>query len=1384
MKHNISNIALRAALIYGLFGALWIAVSDNIVSALFNDINIIQTISIYKGWAFVGITALLLYYALRAQLYRWSIESKRRQFVESELAEKEIQYKLITENVSDVIWVLDLTTSNFLYVSPSVEKLRGFTVNEVLSQTMAEAISPVSQNFLAAVIPERLAEFSNGISKSYTDEIEQPHKDGRTIITETTTRFVKNKKTGHYEVYGASRDIFERKQAEQILQKSEQRFHSAFDSMLEGAQILGFDWSYLYINAAAELHNQRPSNELLGKRYMDMWPGIESTTVFFEIKRCMNERIVKQIENEFIFPSGVAGWFNLSIQPVPEGVLILSFDITERKRAEKQVLQMKRLYATLSEVNQMIVRVKNREELYQSICDVCVTFGKFSVVWIGLMDETTGDIVPIAANGFDLKQWPFEYPNIHRGVLQNGVSVKAFLTSKVVTSEDIQTDERSKGVQHQLRTLDYHSLASLPIKFGGKTIGIVNLISSEIGLFNAQDEVGLLEEMSIDISFALDTMERERIRQQWADAFEHCGHGIAIGLPSGKLLTCNPAFARDHGTTVAEISSMPILDMYEPQYHEHMKQLIAQSDNTGSVQFIANKIRKDKSIFTAQMDLVSVRDESGKVKYRVATQLDITQRKNAEDALQNSESKFRSYIEHAPLGVMITDRNGIYKEVNPAAAQMFGYGMTELIGKSLTDLLSPQSLETGLQNFERLIVENISFDEYQMVRKDGKAIWVFVDAVKLNENSFLGFCQDTTIRKHFESELQKLSIAVEQSPVTIMITDTEGIIEYVNPVFTDISGFAYSEVFGKSVNILSTSTTPQETYTDMWRTIKEGKTWKGEFDNKKKNGELFTERATISPIKNDHGIITHFIAVKEDITGIQKSKKRIAEQSLMMKQLFDGSPTATVLMDAAKKVINANDAFVSLFGYSRNELYGKDVNTLIIPESKFEESEYLDNELALNHDVHLIESIRKNKAGIEIEVLISGLPVIIDGSIVSYYFMYLDISQQKMLQKQLIQAQKMEGIGTLAAGIAHDFNNILGIMTGYTSFLTTQRNNPEKFEHSIESMLKAGDRGASLVRQLLTFARKTTVKITSININETINELMKLLNETFPKNITITTSLLNDLPTINADASQIHQVILNLCVNARDAMPKGGKVTITTELIESDSFDRPMPKIISTSYVKLCIQDTGTGIPEEIRERIFEPFFTTKEFGKGTGLGLSVVFGIIERHNGTIFVDSDLEKGTIFTIFLPVPESAVTKKNHAKEIHVENTGGSETILLIEDEAMLKELMVSFMESKGYRVLSANDGSEGYDLFKVNQNFISAVFTDYGLPGIDGLELAKNILSLRPSMKIALASGYLDPSVHQEIEQIQNIQFIGKPYETADVMKIIRTMIDEQKKLIS
>ncbi|MGE5313743.1 MAG: ATP-binding protein [Acidobacteriota bacterium] len=382
-------------------------------------------------------------------------------------------------------------------------------------------------------------------------------------------------------------------------------------------------------------------------------------------------------------------------------------------------------------------------------------------------------------------------------------------------------------------------------------------------------------------------------------------------------------------------------------------------------------------------------------------------------------------------------------------------------------------------------------------------------------------------------------------------------------------------------------------------------------------------------------------------------------------------------------------------------------------------------------------------------------------------------------EDRLFHAQKMDSIGTLAAGIAHDFNNILGIMMGYADLLRLHLGRPEKAAHALAMMTNAINRGAGLVKQLLTFARKTPTIYAPTNVNTIINELRALFHETFPKTITIELALADDLPEIDADATQLHQVVLNLCVNARDAMPRGGTLSISTGIAASGAIREKRHEYPPRRYVTITIADTGMGMDEAVQKRIFEPFFTTKEPGKGTGLGLSVVFGIIENHHGAIDVRSERGKGTVFTLYLPVPAGGVILHPTDAAMDEAAGSGSETILLVEDEPMLRSLISEGLTAQGYRVISAGDGKEGFDLYRTHKEEIAVVFSDIGLPGIDGIEMARRIRADNPQAKIILASGYLSPEARREMETAGLRDFIQKPCPIPAVVRKIRATIDEE-----
>lgn len=384
------------------------------------------------------------------------------------------------------------------------------------------------------------------------------------------------------------------------------------------------------------------------------------------------------------------------------------------------------------------------------------------------------------------------------------------------------------------------------------------------------------------------------------------------------------------------------------------------------------------------------------------------------------------------------------------------------------------------------------------------------------------------------------------------------------------------------------------------------------------------------------------------------------------------------------------------------------------------------------------------------------------------------------LESQLIQAQKLESLGTLASGIAHDFNNILSIIMGHTSVLSLNRENPEKFTQHVFALQKAAERGASLVRQLLTFARKTEFRLEFLHLNDIILEIVKLISQTFPKNLVLELDLKENLPKLKMDSNQIHQVILNLCVNARDAMPKGGKLRIETLETDFREIKAGYSKSKADRYVLLRITDNGSGMDEKIKNRIFEPFFTTKEIGKGTGLGLALAYSVIENHKGWIEVKSALGEGTSFSIFLPVQrdKTELAIRSQLSEERTADSGGDEVILLIEDEDLLRDMLFSLLESKGYKVHTAKDGEEGLEKFLIHHSEIRLVFSDLGLPKLGGEEVVKRIRAIHSSVKIILASGFIEPGIKSALEDLGVNLFLQKPYMGNDVLIGIRSVLDE------
>jgi signal transduction histidine kinase/ActR/RegA family two-component response regulator len=386
-----------------------------------------------------------------------------------------------------------------------------------------------------------------------------------------------------------------------------------------------------------------------------------------------------------------------------------------------------------------------------------------------------------------------------------------------------------------------------------------------------------------------------------------------------------------------------------------------------------------------------------------------------------------------------------------------------------------------------------------------------------------------------------------------------------------------------------------------------------------------------------------------------------------------------------------------------------------------------------------------------------------------------DVEERRRLEEQLRQAQRLESIGTLAGGIAHDFNNILNLIMGYTSLIQHSAGDASKLEQSVEIIKDTVKRGSSLVQQLLSIFRKTELSFEPVDINSFLEKLEVLLRETFPRTIEVSLELRPDLPAIMADANQLNQVMLNLCVNARDAMPNGGNLVLTTGVVASSQLRERFQEAKENDYAWIRVADTGFGMDEATRSRIFEPFFSTKEPGQGTGLGLAVVYGIIRSHSGFVDVESAPGRGAIFHVYFPIPapptgdiETAETMEDDDSEASG-STAGGQTILFVEDEPRQLTLMQTFLESEGYRVLSARDGAQAVDVFLRHKHEIAVVLLDIGLPKMNGWEAFLKMKEQSAELKAIFATGYISPEIEAGMASGEISGLIMKPYQLDDVL---------------
>lgn len=737
-------------------------------------------------------------------------------------------------------------------------------------------------------------------------------------------------------------------------------------------------------------------------------------------------------------------------------------------------------------------------------------------------------------------------------------------------------------------------------------------------------------------------------------------NGIVTVDSRGNIDFFNRAAERLFGFTSDEVVGRNVTTLIPERYRNAHKAGLERYLKMGEPRIIGKMVeldalRKDGTEFPIELFLGTWGPREAP--FFSAIIRDITERRHWEEALKESEERSRAIFEGSKDGILLADvESKRFITGNRAICEMLRYSLAEIRCLGVTDIHPDEDLPRVLDAFERQARQEFEVaKDLPVKRKDGSVFFADIKSspVTISGKQYLiGNFRDATERRKAEEALTRLGMAVDQAAEAVVVTDTGGNIEYVNPAFERITGYSREEAVGRNMRILKSGKHDERFYKEMWVILSKGEVWKGRFINRKKDGTLYDEEDTISPVRDAFGKIVNFVAGKRDIT------------------------------------------------------------------------------------------------------------------------------REVVLQKQVQTAQRMESVGTLAGGVAHDFNNALTGVLGFGEMLKYRLADDPKASADVDQILRSAERASTLTKQLLTFARRQVIEPVNLSLGKVVLDLSKLLRKVIGEHIEIKTSLHEDLPSVFADPGQMEQVLMNLCLNARDAMPSGGQLLIRTDVTTVDEeYVKVYPYVKEGRYVLLTVSDTGIGMDEKTIERIFEPFFSTKGPEKGTGLGLSVVYGIVKQHNGFIHVSSDLGKGTTFEIRLPTVDAKPDARAAAKEERVR--GGNETILLAEDDESVRMLAERILKRCGYRVLAARNGEEAVGVFKENGGKINLAILDVMMPTKGGKEAFEEMHRANPALKVIYMSGYTADAIHESFVLHAGVPFLQKPFGPGTLARKVREVLDSR-----
>jgi len=1312
MHLKASRLAYKVALIYIIVAGGWVVFSGELVKAFVSDPDEQVHFSILKGLGLVILTGVLLHLGLRRILRGWEQEVARRQQAEAARHESEERYRQLFMVATDAVFLVDLQGGQIVEANPMAEKMYGYNADEFNRLKVIDISAEPEQTRQA------LADGTKIIPLRW-----HRRKDGTVFPVEICCSdiFYQNRKI-HVAVI---RDITERKQMEAEIQRMSRWLLDTQRISKVGGWTFNLKTGAVWVSPEAVRIYGAGARQEYTISLMQSFPLPQFRP---QLDAALNDLIAgrRPYDEEFQIKRGTDG-ASVDIHTVAEynadeamiqGVIE---DITERKQAER-IMQRQAAFAshnpnpvlelsatgkvvyfnaaalamanalgrrlpaeilpanTAGIVRNCLATARPLLRLETPVGDRVISWSFFPVAGNQVVHGYAGDITERKQAETALR----ESESLLRSIMEN--------TKDVVFVKDLEcrfvfmnaAGYRLTGMTPAL--LLGHSKADFhpnPVEAAQFMVedrrvmesGQTETIEEEFGTADGTRHIFLTTKVARRdsegkviglIGVAHDITERKRAETALRESqalYHTLVMQLPIGIfqknPQGQYVLVNPEFCRLKGMKVEDFLGKTPVEVaaseaakrglsaakYYMEGADHHQQIM----QTGkSVELDEEYLFDEKREHFLHVIKLPVLGTDGKIIGTQGIQFDITERKLAERSLK----LFRTLIERSSDGIHVVDpATGRFLDVNESACRALGYTREELLALTVFDvaITADPSVFIGPKKPGHVMLEVLHR------RKDGTIypVEVSLSSVTLDREYLVTIVRDITERKQAEETHARLVTAVEQAAESILITDTRGTILYVNPALEKISGYTKAEVLGRNPNLLKSGKHDAAFYQRIWAVLEVGETWSGHFINRHKDGSLYEEEATISPVRDAAGKIVNYVAVKRDVT------------------------------------------------------------------------------------------------------------------------------REVQLEAQFRQSQKMEAVGQLAGGVAHDFNNILAVIQLQAGLLMAEPGLTDHQQDSARDIEKAAQRAANLIRQLLLFSRKQALRLCDLDLNEAVPGIAKMLQRVLGEQVQMQFKFAPHPLLVHADTSMVDQVLMNLAVNARDAMPKGGQLIIETAAVEFD-----VSQAIHTSqarpgsFVCVSVSDTGCGIPPEILPRIFEPFFTTKDVGKGSGLGLATVFGIVQQHQGWINVYSEVGRGTTFRVYLP----RRLKPSENKPVRTalgDICGGSETILLVEDDAALRANVRSVLGRLGYRVLEASHGKAALEVWQQHRDEIRLLLTDMVMPGgMTGLDLAGQLLQQNPKLKVVYSSGYSADIASDEIHLEEGVNFLTKPFEVPKLAQIIRQCLDK------